>query len=226
MSVGQSDARVARALSAPTRAAILDRLRSDGAATAKEVAERSGVHPNVARGHLDLLVDAGLASHTWRRNPAGGRPAKAYEAVPVHMEEGTTLVAEMLASLIEATGAAVEPARRIAEATGERLGRRVRPGSEPLSFEEQIPLLLKALSEVSGAVRISERGEDWVEFEDLDCPFKGIAAAHPELACSLDKSLKAGVMTALGAQNVVVEVVTSIAWGDSSCREVVRLRNK
>lgn len=226
MAVGQSDARVARALAAPTRAGILDLLRLEGPATAKQVAEKSAVHQNVARGHLDLLVEAGLAQHTWRRNPAGGRPAKAYEAMPQHVEEGGTLVAEMLASLIEVTGAAPELARTIAESTGERLGRRVRLGDAPIAFDEQVELLLKALREVSGAVRVSERGEDWVEFEDLDCPFKGIAAAHPELACSLDKSLKAGVMRALGAEDAIVEVVTSIAWGDPSCREVVRIRKK
>ncbi len=220
---GHSDPRVARALSAPTRAAILDLLRAHGSLSTKEVAERSGVHPNVARGHLDLLVEAGLAGHTWRRNPAGGRPAKSYEAVPSHVEEGTTLVAEMLATLIEETGPAPEPARRIAEATGERLGRRVRPGEDALTFDAQIELLLRALGEVSGGVRVADRGDDWVEFEDVDCPFKGIAAAHPELACSLDKSLKAGVMRALGSE-VIVEVVTSVAWGDPSCREVVRVR--
>lgn len=223
MAVGQSDPRIARALSAPTRAGILDLLRHSGALTAKEVAERAGVHPNVARGHLDLLVEAGLAAHSWRRNPAGGRPAKAYEAAPSHVEEGTTLVAEMLASLIEETGPAPEPARRIAEQTGERLGRRVRTDDATLSFDEQVELLLRALGEVSGGVRIAGRGDDWVEFEDVDCPFKGIAVAHPELACSLDKSLKAGVMRALGS-DAIVEVVTSVAWGDPSCREVVRVR--
>src|SRR2546428_12897611 len=126
MAVGQADPRVAKALSAPTRAQILNLLRERGALTAKEVAERSGVHPTVARGHLDLLVDAGLSQHSWRRNPSGGRPAKAYEAAPGHIEEGQTLVADMLATLIEETGPQAEPAKRIAEATGERLGRRFR----------------------------------------------------------------------------------------------------
>lgn len=226
MVLGQSaDPRVARALSAPTRAGILDLLRQRGALTAKEVAELSSVHANVARGHLDLLVEAGLAQHSWRRNPAGGRPAKAYEATPAHVEQGTTLVADMLATLIEETGPAAEPSRRIAEAAGERLGRRVRTGDEPVSFEEQVVLLLQALSEVSGGVRVVDRGEDWVEFEDVDCPFTGIAANHPEIACSLDKSLKTGIMRALGT-DAYVEVVTSIAWGDPSCREVVRVRKQ
>src|SRR2546427_1159216 len=100
----ESDPKVAKALAAPTRAQILELVRIEGPLTAKEVATRSGLHPNVARGHLDVLVDAGLATVRWRRLPAGGRPAKLYETVPAHVEQGGTLVADMLATLIEQTG--------------------------------------------------------------------------------------------------------------------------
>lgn len=223
MALNIGEARVAKALSAPTRAAILTLLRERGALTAKEVADLAGVHPNVARGHLDLLVEAGLAAHSWRRNPSGGRPAKAYEALPGHVEEGGTLVSDMLATLIEEAGPTPEAAKRIAEKTGERLGRRFRQREDPLSFEEQRQALLRSLAAVSGGVRIADSGADWIEFEDADCPFRGIAGAHPELACSLDKSLKAGIMRALGAE-VIVEVISSVAWGDPTCREVVRIR--
>lgn len=221
---GERDPKVAKALAAPTRASILDLIRAEGPLTAKEVAQRAGLHPNVARGHLDVLVDAGLAVVKWRRLPMGGRPAKLYETAPAHVERGTTLVADMLATLIEQTGFVSEPARRVAFETGQRLGRRHRPTAELPGFEEQVIALVRALSEVSGATRIAGRGESWVEIEDHDCPFRGIAAAHPELACSLDKALKEGIMQALGAETYV-EQVTSVAWGDESCREVVRLRS-
>ncbi len=222
--VKTQDPAVARALAAPTRALILDRLRSAGPCTVKEAADAVGVHANVARGHLDVLVSAGLASVSWRRNQGGGRPAKVYEAAPVHVEEGPALVSEMLASLIEASAPAPGTARKIAETTGERLGRKVRGEDEAeVAFDQMVEHLQRALSAVSGGVRIIDRGEDWVELEDLDCPFKGIAQSHPELACTLDKALKEGVMRALGA-DALVEVVTSIAWGDPTCREVVRLR--
>jgi predicted ArsR family transcriptional regulator len=220
--VGQ-DAAVARALAAPTRAAILDHLRAAGPRAVKEVADAVGVHANVARGHLDVLVSAGLASVSWRRNAAGGRPAKVYEATPVHVEDGTVLVSDILASLIEAAAPAPGTAKKIAEQAGERLARRIRPGDDALGFTEQVEWLQRALAHVSGGVRVAGRGDDWVELEDLDCPFKGIAASHPEIACSLDKALKEGIMRALGA-DTFVEQVTSIAWGDASCRDVVRLR--
>lgn len=220
---GESDPKVAKALAAPTRARILDLIRVEGPLTAKEVAARSGLHPNVARGHLDVLVDASLATVRWRRLPGGGRPAKLYETAPAHVERGTTLVADMLATLIEQTGFEMDPARKVAYDTGDRLGRRYRPTSEHPTFDEQVLALVRALSEVSGATRISARGEGWVEVEDRDCPFRGIAQAHPEVACSLDKALKEGVMQAFGA-DAYVEQVTSVAWGDDVCREVVRIR--
>lgn len=218
------DSAVARALAAPTRAEILEFLRAAGPSAVKEVADAVGVHANVARGHLDVLVSAKLATVSWRRNPGGGRPAKVYEATPTHVEEGPALVSEMLATLIEAAAPAPGTAKQIAESAGERIARKVRQGDEPLSIVEQIEVLLRALASVSGGTRLVERGDDWVELEDLDCPFKGIAVSHPELACTLDKALKEGMMRALGA-DAWVEVVTSIAWGDDTCREVIRWRS-
>jgi predicted ArsR family transcriptional regulator len=217
------DTAIARALSAPTRSAILELLRERGALSAKEVGEKVGVHPNVARGHLDLLVQAGLATYGWKRQPAGGRPSKLYEAAPARSEEGGTLIADLLATLVEEAVPEHALGRPLAMKTGSRLGRRFRPHDGQLTWDEQVQGLQRALSAVSAAVRIVDRGEDWVEFEDRDCPFRTIAHAHPDLACSLDKSLKEGIMEALGA-DTFVEMVTSIAWGDDSCREVVRLK--
>lgn len=73
----QSATRTAKVLSLPTRAAILSMLLRSGEKTVKEVAEAFKIHPNVARSHLDLMVEAGfLATETRRR--AKGRPAKVY----------------------------------------------------------------------------------------------------------------------------------------------------
>lgn len=69
--------RTAKVLSLPTRAAILSLLLRSGAKTVKEIAEVFAIHPNVARAHLDLMVEAGfLATETRRRTK--GRPAKVY----------------------------------------------------------------------------------------------------------------------------------------------------
>jgi len=69
--------RTAKVLSLPTRAAILTHLLRTGEKTVREIADHFKIHPNVARTHLDLMVDAGfLATETRRR--AKGRPAKVY----------------------------------------------------------------------------------------------------------------------------------------------------
>ncbi len=69
--------RTAKVLSLPTRAAILSLLLRSGAKTVKEIADHFQIHPNVARAHLDLMVEAGfLATETRRRSK--GRPAKVY----------------------------------------------------------------------------------------------------------------------------------------------------
>lgn len=69
--------RTAKVLSLPTRAAILAHLLRSGAKTVKEIADHFRIHPNVARAHLDLMVEAGfLATETRRRTK--GRPAKVY----------------------------------------------------------------------------------------------------------------------------------------------------
>ena len=72
-----SATKTAKVLSLPTRAAILSLLLRSGAKTVKEIADAFQIHPNVARAHLDLMVDAGfLATETRRRTK--GRPAKVY----------------------------------------------------------------------------------------------------------------------------------------------------
>ena len=73
----ESATRTAKVLSLPTRAAILSLLLRSGAKTVKEIADHFQIHPNVARAHLDLKVEAGfLATETRRRTK--GRPAKVY----------------------------------------------------------------------------------------------------------------------------------------------------
>lgn len=69
--------RTAKVLSLPTRAAILSLLLTSGPRTVKQISDHFTIHPNVARAHLDLMVEAGfLATETRRRNK--GRPAKVY----------------------------------------------------------------------------------------------------------------------------------------------------
>jgi predicted ArsR family transcriptional regulator len=73
----ESATRTAKVLSLPTRAAILSLLLRSGPKTVKEIADEFAIHPNVARAHLDLMVEAGFLSTETRRRTKG-RPAKVY----------------------------------------------------------------------------------------------------------------------------------------------------
>ena len=96
--------RTAKVLSLPTRAAILSLLLKAGPKSVKEIADHFKIHPNVARAHLDLMVDAGfLATETKRRSK--GRPAKVYftwegEAAAL-AEAGVDISAETRAGEVE-----------------------------------------------------------------------------------------------------------------------------
>lgn len=75
--LGDDSTLTAKVLSLPTRQQILKLLLSSGPKTVKEIADHFQIHPNVARSHLDQMVEAGfLSTETKRRNK--GRPAKMY----------------------------------------------------------------------------------------------------------------------------------------------------
>ena len=123
------DAVVARALGVPTRAGIYRRLRTEGRpASAREVATMFGLHPNVARGHLDTLADAGLVVTGRRKNPQGGRPAKVYVAReqvddgrPVTVPAGSQLAVGILARAVADLDDAAARLEDLAEEQGRRL---------------------------------------------------------------------------------------------------------
>lgn len=98
--------RTAKVLSLPTRSEILSLLLRTGPKTVKEIADAFNIHPNVARAHLDLMVEAGfLATETRRRTK--GRPAKVY------------FTWEGEAGALAEAGVEVPIARRMAQAADE-----------------------------------------------------------------------------------------------------------
>lgn len=107
MPLGDDSAtRTAKVLSLPTRAAILSMLLRTGPKTVKEIADAFDIHPNVARAHLDLMVESGfLMTETRRRDK--GRPAKVY------------FTWEGEAGSLEEAGVEVDARGRVVETIGE-----------------------------------------------------------------------------------------------------------
>jgi len=73
----------------------------------QQVAERTGLHPNTVRFHLERLESDGLVSRHVRRSGDPGRPPLAYVANPVpDAEQGRRnfgQLAEVLAQLVTRT---------------------------------------------------------------------------------------------------------------------------
>lgn len=131
MPVGDDQSvKAAKALALPTRSAILGHLLKAGSLTAKEVADEFSLHANVARAHLDLLVEAGFLA-TGIRRKGKGRPSKVYftwegemgaledwEVSPPaenEVEESQALVPQLLESVESAPVGTPNPYRLIAQ---------------------------------------------------------------------------------------------------------------
>src|SRR5580698_1771636 len=82
-------AAVSAAFGDPTRRDIFLHVRAQPGATATEVAALFSLHPNVARHHLQRLVDGGYLRVKTGRNAAGaGRPSKRYFCVEEELQLG------------------------------------------------------------------------------------------------------------------------------------------
>jgi predicted ArsR family transcriptional regulator len=186
------------------RADILDLLRAARSPVGvREIAGRTGLHPNTARFHLDALVDAGLATRASQARTAPGRPSMAYQAVeggaPGRREY--RLLAEMLASLVAAVLA--EPGKAAAEA-GREWGRYIT--ERPAPFQrmdvcgavEGLAAILRELGFAPEAVVDGADGAGY-QLRLRQCPFREVAEVHQEVVCQLHLGLMQGALDQMRA---------------------------
>lgn len=115
----------------PRRAQVLDVLRhADEPLGAAEIAERTGIHVNTARFHLDALVSDGAVAQELEQPTGPGRPRAVY-AVRPGMDRGGIrsyrLLAEVLLSNLSVGQDAKQAATRAGREWGSYLGGRPRP---------------------------------------------------------------------------------------------------
>ena len=194
---------LAAALGDPTRRGIYLALRQSAEPmTSSRIAELFSIHPNVARHHLDKLEEEGFVQHARRRSGerlGAGRPAKAYEAtqksVAIHPGRRYDLLVELLVRVLNR----VRPAdlsliaEQVGREYGEELAGSLGTPSEP-GYEEAVAALAKLMGGVGFEVRVdSERSR----LLTSHCPFGEAATDHPEVVCSLDRGMVAGIMSSL-----------------------------
>jgi len=190
-----------------SRAAILDMLHgADGRLDVREVARRTGLHPNTARFHLEALAEAGLAARETEDRETPGRPRIGYRAVAdgpgaAGGRRQYRLLSVMLASLI--AGTMPEPAAA-AEAAGREWGAYL--AEKPPPFQR--PSAEEAVAKLTGIMRelgfephaATDTGTDGqYRLELRQCPFLEVARQHRDVICALHLGLMRGAFDLMRA---------------------------
>lgn len=192
-----------------SRAEVLDLLHAmDAPVGVREVAARTGLHPNTARFHLDALVDAGLATRASQPRTVPGRPSTVYLAVQggsVTGQRHYRLLAEMLASLI--AGVLPDPSRAAAQA-GREWGRYLT--EQPAPYQRiGLPAALAALTatlQELGFAPETEPAATGFQLRLRQCPFREAAEGHREVVCSLHLGLMQGALEQMRAPLAAVRL--------------------
>jgi predicted ArsR family transcriptional regulator len=203
-----------RALAHESRVALLEALRDSAEALdAAELATAVDLHINTVRSHLRLLEQAELVVRSIEPRTEPGRPRVLYTAAAPSADDDANryrLMARMLASFIAAN---VPDPATAAEETGWQWGRHLGPRPAPFTRTTEAQArtaLLVLLDELGFAPRL---GADPSEVELHHCPFRDVAEAHPEVACSLHLGLMRGAMAQMDAPLAIDELLPFVDPG-------------
>jgi len=214
----------------PTRRGIYLFAREHGVGvTASQVAEHFGLHPNVARHHLDKLAAGGyLEVAVERAEGAGaGRPSKRYRSVadidldvPVRADD---LVLSLLGSALALLPR--DQAEAMAEAVGEEYGRAMAAGLTGDDLAHGQRSLRSAMQAVADALTAhgfaahAQQRNNQLRIVNHHCPFGEVAIEHPVI-CAVDRGMVRGMLAALyGEADVSTEA--SLPQGDTFCATAV-----
>jgi predicted ArsR family transcriptional regulator len=221
---------ITNAFGDPTRRGIYLLARdTGGGVTASQVADKFGVHPNVARHHLDKLAAGGyLEVGIERAEGAGaGRPSKHYRVpadartesvsdVPVRSDDLVlSLLGRALALLPRDT------AEAMAEEVGMEYGAAMAQGltgadlsTGQRSLRSAMQAVADALSAHGFAAHADQRNNQ-LRIINNHCPFGDVAIEHPVI-CAVDRGMVKGMLTALHG-NADVSTLQSLPQGDTFC---------
>jgi predicted ArsR family transcriptional regulator len=215
---------ITNAFGDPTRRAIYLFAHShERGVTATQVAEHFGLHPNVARHHLDKLSSGGYLDVAVERSEGGGagRPSKRYRA----HDDQVTLAApvktdDLILTMLGRALARLEPAeaQAMAEEVGIEYGRAmaaaVGEGDGHRSFRAALHAVADALTAHGFAAHTEKRGTE-LRIVNNHCPF-GAAAIENPVICAVDRGMVKGMLAALYGETEP-EIATSLPKGDEVC---------
>jgi predicted ArsR family transcriptional regulator/TusA-related sulfurtransferase len=203
---GGDDELIARVLGVPTRAGIYRRLRTEGQPlAAREVAQMFGLHPNVARNHLDQLADAGLVVTGRRKHPGGGRPAKVYVAREqaagrdLQVPPGSQLAVHTIVQLIAGLSEHREKLAILAEEQGRKLVSAAAGRADTRDFEAAAVIAVESLRAAFPEVRLTEVNGEVAVVEGLEVSLKLVGEVDGQVGDALAIGFLRGALAAAGA---------------------------
>jgi len=217
---------VTTAFGDPTRRQVyLFARERAGGVTASEVGERFGLHPNVARHHLDKLAGGGYLEVTVDRADGAGRPSKRYRVqdaglrlqLPSRRDDLlVTLLGRALAMIPQADAEAM--AETVGIEYGRQLAAAMAPGEAQRSVRNALHAVADALTAHGFAAHAEARGGSLAIIAE-HCPFGTTAQEHPVI-CAVDRGMVRGMLEGLyGDTRPATE--ESRAMGDEHCVTLV-----
>jgi predicted ArsR family transcriptional regulator len=217
---------ITNAFGDPTRRSIyLFAREHDEGVTASQVAEQFGLHPNVARHHLDRLAAGGYIEVAVERSElaGAGRPSKRYRSVanvsidvPVRSDD---LVLSLLGKALALLPS--DQAEAMAEQVGQEYGQAMAAGlSGPdvaagqRSLRSAMRAVADALTAYGFAAHADQRNNQ-LRIVNNHCPFGDVAIEHPVI-CAVDRGMVKGMLGAL-CGDIDVSTEASLPRGDTFC---------
>jgi predicted ArsR family transcriptional regulator len=218
----------------PTRRSVYLFVRDQGGAdgvTASAVAEEVGVHPNVARHHLDKLAAGGYLEVQSGKLAGGGagRPSKRYQAVADAVTEFPVRSDDLVLSLLGRALARLAPneAEAMAEEVGAEYGRAMAAGLTGDAIDAGHRSMRSAIQAVADALTAhgfaahTENRHDGLRIINDHCPFGDVALEHPVI-CAVDRGMVRGMLSELyDGELGVVTTESSRPAGDTFCTTAV-----
>lgn len=222
---------ITNAFGDPTRRGIyLFAREADRGVTAAQVAEQFGLHPNVARHHLDKLAAGGYLEVAVERaeGSGAGRPSKHYRAateslpdVPVRSDDLVlTLLGKALALLPR------DQAQAMAEQVGFDYGTAMAVGLTGNDLATGQRSLRSALQSVADALTAhgfaahTDQRSNQLRIVNNHCPFGDVAIEHPVI-CAVDRGMVKGMLSALYSGDTDPLLQQSLPQGDTFCATAV-----
>lgn len=182
------------ALAVASRLRLLDALRaSDQPLDVRELAAACGLHITTVRFHLDVLTDAGLVTSQTGQSGTRGRPRRLYSPASRAIAPGGHTGYELLSTILAAHWAA-DPDERAhrAELAGWAWAAQRAPAPAPADTASTLAAAAAhvnaVFTELGFDPELARDGET-LQIRLHACPFRAVAATHPEVVCSIHLGL-------------------------------------